>query len=137
MHKLKENLKNGKYSCAIIKEGEVFCSAIGKGVKPLLELYSTYEDDLKELELLDKVIGKAAAVVTVKMGIKKVYTPVITKAGLAFLKNNNIEVEYDEEIEYIENRDKTGMCPMEKTLLNYENVDKAYIALIEFIKSKS
>ena len=42
---------------------------------------------------------------------------------------NEIPFSYEKEVEYIINRTKTGMCPMEQTVLQIEDAEEAYEAL--------
>jgi hypothetical protein len=49
-----------------------------------------------------------------------VYAAILSKSGKEILKSYKIKFEFDTEVEYIINRDKTGMCPFENAVLNVE-----------------
>ena len=131
----KKLIQDDEYSCVIVKNGNILHKQIGKGIKPLLELYKNYREDLNGAIVVDKIIGKAAASVVIVSGVKQVYAKKISKAGLAFLEQYKVALEYGELIDHIENRDKTDLCPMEKTALPHQNANDAFDAILEFIKA--
>lgn len=71
-----------------------------------------------ELVLVDKVIGKAALLLAAKIGITKIYTPVTSYAALDAAKEHHISLNAAEVVHFIENRTKTGMCPIEMSVKN-------------------
>ena len=92
------------------------------------------EDEL--LLLADKVIGKAAALLCLKAGIKIIYAGVISTPALEILKENCIPVGYGNEVTAIENRTKTGLCPMESLSRRVESPDVMYNKIIEWMSSE-
>ena len=88
--------------------------------------------ELEESYIADKVIGKAAAIIIVLSNVKMVYTKMISKQALELLEEFNIQIEYIDKVEYIENRDKTGLCPLEKLTMNINNLQEGLSEIIKF-----
>jgi hypothetical protein len=123
-------LKENQLTFAAVKENKNITSK-QRGVKPLLELLEG-NTSLCGFSVADKVIGKAAAFLYVLLSPDKISTGVVSKSALDVLKRNNINVHYDILTDSIRNRDNTGSCPMEATVMD---TDDAYKAL-ELIKNK-
>lgn len=126
LDKAKEMLKDN--SLALVKNEKVYLSVL-KGVKPLLDFLKN-NVDLEGFSLADKVIGKGVAFLILKAKIKNVYTKIISKPALDLLIKNDIEVYYDLLVENIINRTKTDLCPIEKVVLEVNDVDIAYQKII-------
>ena len=82
--------------------------------------------NIKGYSAADLVVGKAAAMLFVKAGIVAVYAKVISKPAYDFLRARMIDVYCDTFVENIINRDGTDICPMEKAVMNIDDVDIAY-----------
>ncbi len=108
-------LKNG-YTFAAVN-GETVLTSEKRGVEPLLELINS-GGTLKGMSAADKVVGKAAAFLYVLLAPAELYAEVISKHALTVLTNFGIPVEYGTVAEAIQNRSKTGFCPMETAVLN-------------------
>ncbi|MDE7182051.1 MAG: DUF1893 domain-containing protein, partial [Clostridia bacterium] len=93
--------------------------------------------DLAGYSVADKVVGKAAAMLFVKCGIKQVFAKTLSKNGKKILERFGIPYEYETLTEKIINRDGTDICPMEKTVLNIEDVEEGYTALKNKLKQLS
>ena len=118
VNRIKEQLFEGDYTCVIAKDDNTFTSK-ARGVKPLLDLLDA-GTDLRDAIAADKVIGKAAAFLYVLLGVSFVYAGVISKPALGVFEKYGIECEFDTLVDAIENRTKTGFCPMETTVWNIE-----------------
>lgn len=80
---------------------------------------------------MDKVIGKAAAMLMVYGGVKKIHALIISEHALQILQAHNISISYDTLVPYIINRKKDGMCPMEQAVLSIQDIDQAYQLLVD------
>ena len=99
-----------------------------RGVKPLLALIDGGKS-LAGFSAADKVVGKAAAMLYVLLGVNEIYASVISKPALAVLEKYGIYCEYGTLAEAIKNRTNTGFCPMETAVLNLENPAEAPAAI--------
>ena len=128
-------LEDNQSSCVILKGEEIVYTSTFIGVKPLLVFMKEpkiYEES--ELTLVDKVIGKAALLLAAKIGITEIYTPITSLAALAAAKEHNISLYAADVVPFIENRDKTGMCPIEMSVTNTSDLDEAFLNINETIK---
>lgn len=108
-------------SLVIAKDHNILHMSQKKGVAPMMDALEEWGEKLQGASLADKVIGKAVAVLAVMAGIKEVYAVIISQRGLEYLTANGIEVQYERLTEYIQNRTKTGLCPMESIATTYDD----------------
>ena len=131
--KAKKILEEKGYTCVFInKEKEFFSTE--RGVKPLLNFLDEGYD-LKGFFVADKVIGKAAAMLYVLLGVKEIFSLVISKPAIEILEKNNIKVFYETIVERIENRKKDGFCPMEECVLKCNSPKDGYFLIKEKLKT--
>ncbi len=128
LDKAKELLHKGKYTCVLIKDNIEYTST-DRGVKPLLDLMKS-GIDFKECSAADKVVGKAAAYLYVLLGVKEIYAAIISEPAYEVLKMYGIDIYYESVVPAIRNRDNTGYCPMETSVLDIDNPDDAYEMII-------
>ena len=101
-----------------------------RGVKPLLALVESGES-LAGFSAADKVVGKAAAMLYVLLGVDGIYASVISKPALAVLRKYEIYCEYGTLTDAIKNRTNTGFCPMETAVLSVETPAEALAKIRE------
>ena len=124
--KAKEIMIREEYTLVIVKnEVRTFRE---RGVKPLLSLLDS-SIDLSLASASDKVVGKAAAMLYVKLGIKELYASILSKPALEVLTKNGISAEYGELVGAIRNRSGDGFCPMESAVINITDIDEAILAV--------
>lgn len=111
-------------------KGEKVIVSDGRGVSPMIEFIEKGAD-LNGFSVADKIVGKAAAMLFVKAGIKEVYAEVLSESGKDFLERNGVKTEYKILTERIINRAGTDVCPMEKAVANLSDVHEAYAAILE------
>ncbi len=133
--KAKRALKKENASAVLInKEQNITETSHLKGIKPILEWLKDERGILNGAFVADKIVGKAAAMLMVKGGVKKVYAEVLSRPGAKILKCAKIPYSYGKLVDKIINRDGTDICPMEKTVEGIDDIEKAYEALIEKTK---
>ncbi len=130
IYKAKKELKiSGCSAVYINKRKKTHEKSYEKGIKPILTWLKNPKKPLEEAVFADKIIGKAAAMLLVKARVKKVYGETLSKSAAAVFNKYGIRYSYGKMADYIVNRTNTGLCPMEKTVLNIENIEDAFIAL--------
>ena len=127
IEKAKELLNSGDFTCVLCK-GETVLDSKEKGVKPLLQWLSAGEE-LTGFCAADKIAGKAAALLYVKLGVSAVYAQVMSKSALAVFEKHGIHAEYDTLADTIVNRFNTGICPMEQAVFDISDPDEAITAI--------
>lgn len=120
-------------SCVVIKDNRIVKTAYDAGLKPLIALY--HEDALKDALVVDKIIGKAAAMVLVLGGAKQAYGRSVSRAALEYLRLHGIAADGREIIEQISNRRGDGICPMERAVMDITDPREGLNRLEETIAS--
>lgn len=117
------SLKLENHSLLVYKDGKISYQD-EHGIKPLL--IQIKKKGLKNAIVVDKVIGKAAALLMVYGKVKQVHTNIIAKDAMTVFEKYNIEYSANEVVEYIKNQTKDGLCPMEEKVKNINKPKKAY-----------
>ncbi len=123
MNRAIETLKNGHFTCVLRKDDNILTST-ERGVKPLLNWIDSGVD-LHGFVAADRVIGKGAAFLYVLMGVSAVHGQVISQSAIEVLSRYHIDVTYDISVPAIQNRDKTGFCPIETAVLSVDTPEQA------------
>ena len=122
---LLDELKTNNY--ALIASNGYYSSA--NGIKPIITKLNENINYFKDLTVADKIVGKASAMLLTLSGAKEVNALVLSKSGKDILEKYGIKYTYEELVEYIINRKGDGMCPMENTVANIDDLKEAYVAL--------
>lgn len=128
-------LSKSEYTCVLCKGSTVFTSE-ERGVKPLVEWLNS-KTDFKDFCAADKVVGKAAAFLYVLLGVKAVYSQVMSKSAYEILSMHGIEPLCDLSVEAIRNRSNTDLCPMEKLVLDVDDPKTALSMIKRKLESHS
>lgn len=128
-------LSKGEYTCVLCKGSAVFTSK-ERGVKPLVEWLNS-KTDFKDFYAADKVVGKAAAFLYLLLGVKAVYSQVMSKSAYEILSMHGIEPLCDLSVEAIRNRSNTDLCPMEKLVLDVDDPKTALSMIKRKLESHS
>ncbi len=116
-------LKLGTHSLLVYQKGQITFQD-EHGIQPLL--IQIKKKGLKNAIAVDKVIGKAAALLMVYGKVKQVHTNIIAKDAIPVFEKYKVEYSYNEVVDYIQNNKKDGLCPMEQKVLNVNSPKKAY-----------
>lgn len=100
-------------------------------INDIKEILQKNKTALKDAVIADKVIGKVAGSILVVAGVKEIYADVMSKYAIPILEENNIKYEYKNLTEYVQNNDKTGMCPMENKYKDEKDIRKIYREILE------
>lgn len=112
-------------------KGENIITSDKKGISPMIGFIDDGAN-LRGYSAADLVVGKAAAMLFVKAGIKEVFAKNLSKSGKEYLERHGITVKYDVLTDKILNRSGDGICPMECAVSDTEDFDDGY----RFIKEK-
>lgn len=103
------------------------------GVRQLMEL-ARDGFDLSGGFVADRVVGKAAALLMVGMGARRVYAETLSRPAYEIFEKHGVDVLYRSLVAVIINRAGDDICPMEKTVLGTDDPHTAYTLLAEKIK---
>ena len=108
-------LTEGNYTVVLCR-GDVVHTDTRRGVAPLLALLDRGED-VSGFAAADKVVGKAAAFLYLRLGVATVHAAVISAPAYDLLIAHGIDTTYDTLVPAIRNRAGDGYCPMETVTL--------------------
>ena len=126
---LQEKLNKENYTLIADKNGEYYTS-YSRGIAPILDQMKDDQSFFKGAIVVDKVIGKATAMLLILSGVEFIYAYVLSQKAMEILEQYHVPFEYRKLVDYIENRDQTGMCPMEATVYDINDLNEAFEALI-------
>lgn len=124
--------------CAIARlSGHTLCLIRGdecltsdeRGITPMMRLLSEGRD-LSGASAADVVVGRAAAMLFVKAGIKAVYGKTMSEGAKAYLEEHGLFFRFEHLTEAIINRQGTDVCPMEKAVSAITDAEEGYNALL-------
>lgn len=125
-------LKEGKYNCIVFKDNEILRFS-QPGVKSLVTLLQDKPEILKGAFVFDKVIGKGAAALLILGEVHDVYADLISDHALSLLESADIRLNFNKRVPYIENKDKSGLCPIEQLSALSNDPKKIYENILNFI----
>jgi len=103
-------------------------------LQPLLEYIDRLVPYPSKVRIFDKIMGNAAALLSVKAGCQEVYSPLGSELAIQTLDNYHIEYHFAEVVPYIQKRNKQGMCPMEELSIS-KSPEEFYEVLKQRTKS--
>lgn len=132
---IKKLLVDEDYTCAL-SDGETVLASRERGVKPLVQLIESGRD-LRGFFAVDKIVGKAAALLYAYMGVAEIYAMVAGEGAAEVCRRFGIKLTYGELTPKIINRTGDDICPMEKTVAEIEEPREALAAIKETMKRLS
>lgn len=131
----KNLIANGKATCVVIRDGQIINIDSGKGIKPVITLYE--QGLFADSTVVDKIIGKATAMILVLGKVKACHGVTVSKNALKYLTEHNVFVTFDTCVDNIINRSGDGICPMEQTVKDIDSPEEALAALKSKLKELS
>ena len=134
--KARKRLAEGNFTCVLLTEDGREHTSKERGVKPLLELLATKRtpEGFEEYVAADKTVGAGAAHLYVLLGVRTLWTNIVSRSALDVLEKNGIAVSFGECVPYIINRRGDGQCPIETAVANATSSEEAYGLIIEALK---
>ena len=118
-------------SCVVIRGDEIIHTADGRGVAPLLALYSQHRDMLKDSCVVDRIVGKAAAMILVLGEVKAVYGDVMSEAAREYLSARGMAFRCGRYVDVISAQSGAGICPIESSVLAIDDPVAGLAAVIQ------
>ena len=132
MGEITQILHEGNYSC-VVKNGENIKTFTQRGVADLYDLLKSDPAFLKGASIADKVIGKAAASLMILGGVTEIYADTISQSAIDILSHTYIELDFKNKVDYIQNRDQSGWCPLEKLTYEEDSLEMIFERIENFI----
>lgn len=120
-------LDTGDYTCVVCRNGIVH-TATERGVKPLLSWLDS-GIALRGFSAADRVVGRATAFLYCLLGVKEVFSRVMSRPAAEVLKSHGIAADADKLVDSIINRKGTGPCPFEAAVMDITDAGEALAAI--------
>ena len=131
-----KSLEEQGLSIQIEKNGRIIFESREPMLKPLFLCLTDRAEELKGAIVVDKIVGRAAALLCVLGRVVEVYTPLASETAIALLHESGIHIKALRTIPQIMNRDNTGPCPMERMASAFESPADFYDKLSELYAQK-
>lgn len=115
LERAKERLSEGEYTLVLCR-GDQSHTDTRRGMAPLLALLDA-GTDLAGFAAADKVVGKAAAFLYLRLGVGELYAGVLSRPAYDLLVAHGVTAAYGQLTDAIRNRAGDGYCPMETVTL--------------------
>lgn len=115
------------HTIALCKDDKILYSD-KKGISPMIDFIES-NTDLAGYSVADLIVGKAVAMLFIKAGIIQVFAKTISKQAIEMLKKHNVPFRYEIMTDNIINRKGDDICPMEKAVINIDDIEQGYIAI--------
>lgn len=126
LSKAKEILSQG-HTCVLVSDEDIVITD-ERGVLPLVKWIDEGKN-ISNYSVADKVVGKAAALLYVTLGVKIIWVGVISKPAAKVFEKHGVEYWYDTLTDAIINRNGDGFCPMETVVMDIDSPEEALIAI--------
>ncbi|MEM2936020.1 MAG: DUF1893 domain-containing protein [Candidatus Bathyarchaeia archaeon] len=114
-------------SLLILKGGRTIYSSREGGMLPLLEAIDQLGlRALADSTVVDRIVGRAAALLISHFKAKEVYTKLLSRRAIEILQKNGVAYAAERVVDTIRKKDGTDICPFEKMVLTIDNPEKGY-----------
>lgn len=118
-------VRNGEADCVLICTDGSLILERGRGLSPILRMFDTNREKMNGGIVVDKVVGRAAAMVAISGGVSLVHGELISEDAVKLLKNHGVDVRYAKLVHRILNRKQDGLCPLEQSVLEVDDPEQA------------
>ncbi|MEG0771338.1 MAG: DUF1893 domain-containing protein [Clostridia bacterium] len=129
MEDISQIILNDEASFVLSNSNEIVVKDSSIGVKPIISIIDNDASLLNNADVADKIIGKAAALLLCRYNVKSVFAKIISKPAILVLEKYNIPYSYSHLVDNIKNRTNTDICPLEKSVINIEELPLAETAI--------
>ena len=120
----------------VYRNGVLIFGSSAKGIRPHLEAIERFgKGGLRGTLMVDKIVGRAAALLMLYSFPSDVYAGVITRAAKSLLEGSDIRVHPREIVEAVKQKDGIIYCPFESMVQGISDADEAYDAIVKKMKS--
>lgn len=127
-------LHRGGYSCVVRNDG--IYTFTQHGVADLLHLLEERPELLKGAEVADRVVGKGAAALMIAGGVARLHADVMSEPARHLLRQYGVAAACDMLVPFIENRNKSGWCPVETLCRDLSAPEECVGAIKNFLRDK-
>ncbi len=104
----------------VYKDDKHLFSSSKDRILPLLEYIDRFAPYHQQVVIFDKIMGNAAALLSVEASCQEVYSPLGSQFAIKTLDKYGIKYHITKIVPYIQKPNGEDMCPMEKLSINKE-----------------
>ncbi|MCD6530430.1 DUF1893 domain-containing protein [Candidatus Bathyarchaeota archaeon] len=138
--KLKDNLSilnRERVNLYIFKGDASLYRSAKSGIAPLIEAVEKLGTaELSGSTVVDKVVGKAAALIISYFQAREVYTHLISRSATKVLDKNRIAFYFERLTDEIKSRNGLGICPFESAVKEIDEPKVGYEKLRKLLREK-
>ena len=119
----------------VLRKGKTTVIETEAGLGPLFSVLKKGEN-FSGFCVADKIVGKAAAFLYVRLGVREVYAPIMSDAAIYTLARHGIYPICERSVVDIMNQDGTNLCPIEKLVEELCDVNQAVSVLEQYFRQE-
>ena len=104
----------------VYRDNQLIFSSIENRLRPLLEYVAQFTPHRQQVVIFDKIMGNAAALLSVVANCREVYSPLGSQLAVKTLDDYDIKCHISKIVPYIQQSNEGDMCPMEKLSIGRE-----------------
>ncbi len=129
---LRKNFFTEKTTCLVWHNGIIF-EHEASGVVPIIDFW--FAGELQDAIVIDKVVGKASAMFIADGKAQFVYGELMSEPSGEILQGSDTAFEAGELVPNIKNRKGDGLCPMESSVLDTDDLNEGILRILKKIYS--
>ncbi len=103
-------------------------SSGSRGIIPLIEAIDCLDrEGLGELVTADRIVGRAAVLLNIHLGVSEVHAMLISAGAKDMLQKHGIVFRFREETDAIKTEDGVIFCPFERLVQGISDPEEAYV----------
>ncbi len=130
-----EELDKTGNSLMIYSHGQLIFQSTSKGIRPHLEAIEKHGESLRGTLMVDKIVGRAAALLILYSEAAEAHAQVLSRPGKQVLDMHGLPISYVELTDHIKLKDGSIYCPFERMVQGVTDPGEAYAAIVEKMDS--
>ena len=132
MSRYLRQLKESGMNLLVFRGDDVIYSSSGRGVSPLLgAIEEVGLEGLEGVLTADRIVGRAAALLNLYMGVSEVHALVISTGAEGLFRGHGVAFDFAEETDVVKAVDGVLFCPFEKLVQGISDPGEAFVAIRE------
>ena len=112
------NFLKSEDTLRVYARGKLVFSSRKDRLLALLDYFDGFASRFKEVTIMDKIVGNAAALLAIKANCREIYSPLGSQIAVETLDKYGVSHHFDRIVPFICQENGKDMCPMEKLSLN-------------------
>lgn len=129
------SFRKEKLNLMVVQGGLVVYSSRGEGLSPLIDAVGSGKGYLQDALVIDRVVGRAAALVMCYGKSKYVFAELMSEAALQVLDACGLDYAYERLVPRILNEDSTDLCPFEMLIEGVSDPEEGYRLISEKVRA--